>query len=327
MLIICHKLEDVIMDTEKSKVFGGLYGLCIGDALGVPVEFVPREELKAEPINDMIGYRVHNQPPGTWSDDSSLTFCLAESLCYGLNLSDMANRFVKWLDEGYWTPYGKVFDVGRTTRIALSQLKNGVDPIRAGPDDEYSNGNGSLMRILPLAYYLEEKELKQQFEITHQVSCITHGHPRSQIACGIYIQILINLLRGNDPKTAYERMKEIVLKYYSKEPYADELACFDRILNSDISKFPEDSIRSSGYVVDTLEASIWCFLNNNSYKDTVLAAVNLGGDTDTIGAVTGGLAGVFYGYEGIPQKWVSKLAMSGEIAQLGERLYEAIYNR
>ena len=310
---------------KRNKIIGGLLGLCIGDALGLPVEFKPRSALKATPVTDMIGYGTHNQPPGTWSDDSSLTFCLAESLCNGLNLQDIAAKFIKWLYEGYWTPYGKVFDVGNTTRIAIARLKEGVNPLEAGPDDEFSNSNGSLMRILPLAFYLEKSDIEQQFEITHQVSCLTHRHLRSQIACGIYIQVAINLFKGNTPEEAYESMKCTVSDYYSKWPYITELHHFKRIIESDISRLPENAIKSSSYVVDTLEASLWCLLNSNSYADTVLTAVNLGGDTDTLGAVAGGLAGIYYGYDGLPQKWVARIARAKDIIKLGERLYKAIY--
>ncbi|MGB4437301.1 MAG: ADP-ribosylglycohydrolase family protein, partial [Acetomicrobium sp.] len=143
---------------KKDKVIGGLLGLCIGDALGVPVEFQSREKLKRNPVKDMMGYGTHNQPPGTWSDDSSLAFCLAESLCNGFDLQDIADKFVKWMYEGYWTPWGKAFDVGHTTQIAISRLKKGVDPLESGPTDERSNGNGSLMRILPLIFYVEKMD-------------------------------------------------------------------------------------------------------------------------------------------------------------------------
>ena len=310
---------------KKNMVIGGLLGLCIGDALGVPVEFESRSSLKENPVTDMIGYRTHNQPPGTWSDDSSLAFCLAESLCNGLDLQDIAGRFVKWMFEGYWTPHGEVFDVGNTTHVAISRLKNGVHPLNAGPTDEFSNGNGSLMRILPLSFYLEKKDTEQQFEVAHQVSRLTHGHLRAQMACGIYIQMTINLLKGYAPKMAYEKMKSTVSEHYSKQPYASEFRHFRRIIESDIYELPEDAIKSSGYVIDTLEASLWCFLNNNTYEDSVLTAVNLGGDTDTLGAVTGGLAGIYYGYEGLPERWISKIARVEDIKKLGERLYEAIY--
>jgi len=311
--------------SKRDKVIGGLLGLCIGDALGVPVEFESRDSLKVNPVTDMIGYRTYNQPPGTWSDDSSLTLCLADSLCNGLNIQDIVNKFVKWLYEGYWTPHGEVFDVGNTTRTAIVRLKRRVNPLEAGPNDEFSNGNGSLMRILPLAFYLEKRNKEQQFEITHQVSRLTHGHLLSQMACGIYIQVAINLLKGDTPKMAYEKMKNTVSDYYSKQPYVTEFHHFRRIMEYDISELPEDDIKSRGYVIDTLEASLWCFLNNNSYTDTVLTAVNLGSDTDTVGAVTGGLAGIYYGYKGLPEKWISKIARVEDIIKLGEKLYEATY--
>ncbi|MEW6615134.1 MAG: ADP-ribosylglycohydrolase family protein [Thermodesulfobacteriota bacterium] len=310
---------------RKNKVLGGLFGLCIGDALGVPVEFKSRSQLKKNPITDMVGYGSHNQPPGTWSDDSSLAFCLAESLCNGFDIQDIADRFVRWLYEGYWTPYGRAFDIGGTTRIAISRLKKGINLLDAGPNDEFSNGNGSLMRILPLAFQLEKSDSPQQFVITHQVSCLTHGHIRSQMACGMYIHLVINILKGNPPKLAYKNMKDVVLKYYSKPPYSIELTNFARILESDIFELPEKSIKSSGYVVDTLEASLWCFLNNNSYTDTVLTAVNLGGDTDTTGTVAGGLAGIYYGYENIPKNWIDVVVRKNDIMELGERLYGKIY--
>ncbi|MEM2970710.1 MAG: ADP-ribosylglycohydrolase family protein, partial [Candidatus Bathyarchaeia archaeon] len=185
-------------------------------------------------------------------------------------------------------------------------------------------GNGSLMRILPLAFYTEKMSLAEQFELTHQVSSITHRHLRSQMACGLYVQMAINLLRGQSKKNAYEEMKNTVLEYYSRLPYNQELPNFARILESDISKLSEDSIKSGGYVVDTLEASIWAFLNNHSYKETVLAAVNLGGDTDTTGAVAGGLAGLYYGYESIPEKWIDRLARKDDIIKLAEKFFRKL---
>ena len=310
---------------KKDRVIGGLVGVCVGDALGVPVEFVSRDKLRLNPIKDMVGYGTHNQPPGTWSDDSSLTLCLAESLCKGFDIHDIANKFIKWLYEGYWTPYGETFDIGNTTYIAISRLKSGVNPLDAGPKDEFSNGNGSLMRILPLSFYLEKMKKEEQFEITHKVSRITHGHLRSQMACGIYIQIAINLLKEDPPEIAYKKAKEISLDYYSRKPYVYELKHFDRILKSDIRKLSINSIKSTGYVIDTLEASLWSFLNSKTFKDAVLTAVNLGGDTDTIGAVTGGLAGIYYGYNAIPKDWVKKIARIDEIIELSERLFKAIY--
>ena len=141
----------------------------------------------------------------------------------------------------------------------------------------------------------------------------------------MYILLAVNILNGNTPKLAYKNMKDVILEYYSKEPYTTELHNFTRILESDISELSEESVKSSGYVVDTLEASLWCFLNNNSYTDTVLTAVNLGGDTDTTGAVAGGLAGIYYGYENIPGNWISKIARRQDIIELAEKLNKRIY--
>ncbi len=310
---------------KRNKVLGGLSGLCIGDALGVPFESCSRDELKRNPVTTMVGYGVYNQLVGTWSDDSSLTFCLADTLCQGFNLDDIARKFCKWLYEGYWTPYGKAFGVGNTTRQAIFRLRKGVNPEEAGGKSEYDNGNGSLMRILPLAYYLQNAEASKKFEIIHQVSSITHAHPRSQMACGIYIQLAINLLKGDKPKLAYQRMKATIVDFYRKEPYCVEVNNFARILQADISKLTEDEIKSSGYVIDTLEASLWCLLNNNSYAETVLNAVNLGGDTDTTGAVTGGLAGIYYGYENIPKDWVEQIARKKDIMELANKLNKQIY--
>ena len=311
--------------SKEDKVLGGLFGLAVGDALGVPVEFTPRSELKRQPVTDMIGQGTHGQPPGTWSDDSSLAFCLAESLCQGFDLQDIAHKFCRWLDEGYWTPFGQVFDVGGTTAEAISRLKEGVNPVEAGGRDEFSNGNGSLMRILPLAYYVEEMSLEKQFELTHQVSCLTHGHPRSQMACGIYIQFAVNLLHGQEPGEAYKAMAAEVIKYYSRLPYRCELPHFSRILEANIQKLSEESIKSSGYVIDTLEASLWCFLNSKSYEETVLKAVNLGDDADTTGAVAGGIAGLYYGLAAIPERWLNTLARKDDILDLARRFYKCIF--
>lgn len=309
---------------EKDKVFGGLFGVCIGDALGVPVEFIERYELKENPIVDMVGYGQYNQPRGTWSDDSSLTFCLAESLLNGFDIQDIADKFCRWMQEGYWSPHGEVFDIGDATRNAIIRLQQGISPIDAGGKTEYNNGNGSLMRILPLAYFLKKLDIDKQFTTIHQVSCLTHGHFRSQMACGIYIQFAINLLNDNDLNPAYKKTKRVCNQYYSIEPYKSELHHFKRILELDISQLREDSIKSSSYVIDTLEASLWCLLNNKSYSDTVLTAVNLGEDTDTTGAVAGGLAGIYYSYKNIPQKWRDSVARVEDIADLCERFYLSI---
>ena len=305
---------------KKNTVLDGLFGLCVGDALGVPFEFVSRITLEKNPVTDMAGNGSHNQPAGTWSDDSSLCFCLAESLCHGFDLNDISERFCRWLYEGYWSAHGKIFDVGITTEEAINRLSRGIEPLNAGSCDEYNNGNGSLMRILPLAFYVKDFAVSDRFTFAHQVSCITHGHLRSQMSCGMYIEIAFNLLNGCRPKDAYDSMKKSANTFYSIDAFQSELVHFDRILKRDISSFKRDEIKSTGYVVHTLEAAIWSFLNNSSYEDAVLTAVNLGGDTDTIAAVTGGLAGIYYGYDNIPFTWRDQIARRKDIIDLSERL-------
>jgi ADP-ribosylglycohydrolase len=306
-----------------NHVADGLFGLCVGDALGVPVEFQSRKYLHTHPVTDMIGYGTHNQPPGTWSDDSSLAFCLAESLCEGYDLADIANKFCRWTNEGYWTPHGHVFDIGIATRDAIARLDSGVPPAKAGGTGEYSNGNGSLMRILPLAYSVKHiSDPEEKFSTIHDVSCLTHAHPRSQTACSIYIETALNLLEGKSLKRAYKLMKATIKEYYQHKPlYACELPYFSRILDHDIADCTDEEIRSTGYVVHTLEAGLWCLLTSTSYPETVLKAVNLGEDTDTTGAVVGGLAGIAYGIEAIPSSWIEQIAHKDDIRDLANRLH------
>lgn len=307
-----------------NKILSGLMGLCVGDALGVPVEFTSRTERDKTPVTLMQGYGTWEQPPGTWSDDSSLTFCLAESLCNGFSLDSIAQSFWRWYHECYWTARDEVFDVGNTTFLAIVDWKRGTSPIEAGGKSENSNGNGSLMRILPIAYYYEKLNFETLIHRTHQVSCITHAHLRSQMACGIYISIAVKLLEGAAPQQAYEQGLQKILSIYSAPEYASQMSHFQRITSGDIGKLSVEEIRSSGYVIDTLEASIWCLLNSSDYSEAVLKAVNLGGDTDTTAAVTGGLAGIYYGVENISAEWIQQIARKDDIIDLASRLKASI---
>lgn len=306
---------------DQNPILAGILGVCVGDALGVPVEFVSREKLTTRPVIDMTGFGTHHQPPGTWSDDSSLTLCLVESLCHGFDLSDIANNFSKWLNENHWTPRGQVFDIGVSTQIAINKIKEVSHPQLAGGTSDQDNGNGSLMRILPLAFYVRKLDQQTKFNIIAQVSSITHAHQRSIIACSIYIQMIIYLLQGNDKKEAYKKTQRSILDHFHDDT---ELIHFYRLLENDITTYVEKEIKSSGYVVDTLEASIWSFLTTNNFKQALLRAVNLGEDTDTVGAVTGGLAGIHYGLKSIPAEWLNQLARKQDILKLVQ-LFSSVY--
>lgn len=312
----------------KNNVLDGIMGLCVADALGVPVEFNSRERRKADPVSEMRAYGTHNQSPGTWSDDTSMTLCLLDSLASGLNYQDIMTKFKAWLMEGAYTPHGEVFDVGIATRQAIRRYMSGTEPLKCGGVEERDNGNGSLMRILPLLFYIQSlygtefQETDEAFNLIHEVSALTHAHKRSQIACGIYLSVASMLIGNMDLNIAVDLGIYKAIEYYKHKPeFMTELKMFSRLSKKGFRDLSEREIRSSGYVIDTLEAAIWCLLNTKNYKDCVLKAVNLGEDTDTVAAVAGGLAGLYYGYEYIPNEWITQIVRRDYIEGLSNKLY------
>ena len=273
------------IEQRTTIVTAGILGQAVGDALGVPVEFQSRESLDQVPVTGMRSGGSHNQPAGTWSDDSSLAFCLAESICEtGISYRDQANRFSGWLLRSEWTPHGEVFDVGNATREAILRLDAGVDPIEAGPAGEFSCGNGSLMRILPIALYLAYAETQQRIETAMLCSRLTHGHPRCQIACAMFVEIVAAVVRKASLHEALAiAQAKIELLITNRHP--DEALAFSRLLSPGIETLDRAEISGSGYVIHCLEASLWCALNAESFSEGVLRAVNLGDDTDTTGGI------------------------------------------
>ncbi|WP_027395582.1 ADP-ribosylglycohydrolase family protein [Aquimarina latercula] len=314
------------MKSLLEKIKGGIFGLVVGDALGVPYEFLDRDQMDKRPARDMIGYGTHNQPEGTWSDDSSLTFCLMDSLCNGYDLEDIASKFTAWFYENLWTPRGFVFDIGITTKNAIYQYKRGMTPDLCGGLDEYSNGNGSLMRILPLVYFLrDEDDINVRYDIVKRVSSITHGHLRSVFSCFIYIEYALLLLEGKDKFKAYEAIRKPIVEFAKQNDFnPNEIQLFGRILEDDISKQDRFNIKGTGYVLRSLEAAFWCLLTSDSYEECILKAVNLGEDTDTTAAITGGLAGLYFGYDTIPETWKFQLARFEDVENLIERFNESL---
>lgn len=315
-------------------IHSALFGVAVGDALGVPVEFRDREYLKANPVIDMLAYGTHNQPAGTWSDDSSLTFCLAEMLADSYNLKQLSNRFINWYEHAYWTPHGEVFDVGVATSKAIYRLEQGINPIIAGGAEESDNGNGSLMRILPLAFYIRDMSIEERFKYVSDVSSLTHRHIRSVLGCFIYIEFVLQLLKGVGKFEAFLLTKDIVNKFLNDNAICsdNEINKYHRILMNPIGdyevksiyEYTEDEIASSGYVVHSLEAALWCIFKEDSFEKTVLRAVNLGSDTDTTAAIAGGLAGLLYGFDTIPQDWINQLARKEDIFDLSDRLEQKL---
>ena len=296
------------------KVKDGIIGFVVGDALGVPVEFHSRNELYIDPVTDMREYGTYSQPKGTWSDDSSMTIATMTSIINkkGIDYTDIMDEFINWMDNAEHTPHGEVFDIGSTTSRGLNRYKEGYSPLESGGSSTHDNGNGSLMRVLPLAYIPGI-----DYETVENVSALTHAHERSKIACVLYIEIAKSMLsnEGLSMDEHIENSNEKIMDYYKD---CEELDYFYRILNNDFS----EGIRSGGYVIDTMETVIYCLRNTDNYKDAVLKAVNFGADTDTNAAICGGLAGIYYGYDSIPIDWINEIVRLDDILELCEK-YEA----
>jgi ADP-ribosyl-[dinitrogen reductase] hydrolase len=319
------------MDTA-SKFKSSLMAGVIGDALGVPVESSTREELALCAVKNMLGYGRFDQPKGTWSDDSALMLCTMESLCRGYDIEDLGRTFCQWLFDSRWTPSGYVFDVGLTTFMALDSIRNdGVSARESGCSTEDDNGNGSIMRILPAALFFRNEPAVQFLEHIHEISAITHSHPRSCIGCGIYSLVIreISLGKGKNKNELVTAAAETARDYYtSRNNYKDEAAHYERIVSGGQAGLGENDIRSSGYIVDTLEAALWCFLRYETTPEVLLGAVNLGLETDTMGTLAGGIAGLYYGLEGVPGDWIESLSRRQEVEkQIGEFVEAAVKER
>lgn len=312
------------MKVQSDKIHGGIFGLAIGDALGVPVEFEPRETRESDPVRDYREYGTHSQPRGSWSDDTSLTLALLDSLSGGLYYADIARKFLAWAgNSGDYTATGAVFDIGNATSRAINRIRRGDNPVHCGGTDEYSNGNGSLMRILPAAFYVLAMSPEKRKEIVFDISAITHAHLRSKIACLLYTETVRNILLGLEKADAADTALHHVKSLLTELEEA-EMEHFSRC-SSAIADCSREEIRSDGYVVSSLEASLWSFLTTPSYFEAVLTAVNLGHDTDTTAAITGGLAGCYYGYESLPEKWITGLQRSEYIRSLTQAFIQSVF--
>ena len=300
--------------SHSSRILGGLYGSLVGDALGVPVEFQPRSERQRDPVIDLRAYGTHGQPKGTWSDDGALLLCSLESLVeMGFDPQDMGERFVRWSERGLWAAHGTVFDIGIATSAALRRIRQGTPAEKAGGAGQYDNGNGSLMRILPVVLAGLAEPTERLAEQLQRASAITHRHPRSQMACVLFGLVVRRLTQDQSPLDALQSARASFEVLFGNHP---ELSTFRDLLSADLASWPETEIRSSGYVMDTLTASLWCLLTTASFAECVLKAVNLGDDTDTTGCVAGGLAGVYYGVEAIPPAWLASLPRQEDLRSL-----------
>ncbi|MBQ0000624.1 MAG: ADP-ribosylglycohydrolase family protein [Clostridiales bacterium] len=316
---------------EKWK--DGIWGLVTADALGVPVEFRSRMQMEKDSVIDMREYGTHSQPKGTWSDDSSMVFAAMDSIIRkkGIDYKDIMTAFQSWVYDAEYTPHGTVFDIGNATFQAIRRFKSGDTPLSCGGIEERDNGNGSLMRILPVCLYLIDREKKccmsadEEVQTIHNASALTHAHLRSMMGCGLFYFCVKALVEEKENvKERLQRGLDAGFSYYRRDfRNYKELSNYDRLTDLDkFEKTPAGEIRGSGYVVATLEAAIWCLLTTGSYKEATLKAVNLGEDTDTVGAVTGALAGLYYGAEDIPAEWIEVLARKEWIQGLIDQIIE-----
>jgi ADP-ribosylglycohydrolase len=296
----------------SDKAYAGIWGFIVGDAFGVPYEFKSRVTMSLFPATDMSGWGTYDQPPGTWSDDTSMMLCVLENLHANGNTEDLANLFVRWAYEAYHTPHGEVFDIGITTSTALHRYKHGIK--ESGLDDDHSAGNGSLMRCLPYSFF---DRFDSGTFILIKDGMITHKHWSCSTSCHFYTRMIRALAEGESKSDALHTAAEYIHRWGWRlsEKSGDDIehSLFKRLQKEGFAQIPEDEIRSSGYVIDSLEASVWSFMNATDYRSTVLKAVNLGGDTDTIAGLAGGLAAIHYGISDIPAAWLEVIVGRDEL--------------
>jgi ADP-ribosyl-[dinitrogen reductase] hydrolase len=300
------------------RIRGGLYGLLIGDAVGVPYEFYHPSELPPREHLDMTppaGFdRSHRRiAPGTWSDDGALALCLLESLLEagGLHLADLARRFARWEEDGHLAVDQVVFDIGIQTRAAIARNREGVDPATSGPSGLSDNGNGSLMRVLPLALWHQGSD-EELVQLAQAQSLVTHGHPVSQVCCALYVLVARHLLEGAAMADAWTQAeRKIVAMRFPSEPMA-RAAEF-------VMTFASRRPKGSGFVVDSLWSAKYA-TGGESFEEVVKNAIALGHDTDTTACLAGGLAGIHFGFEGIPLRWREALRGRELMAELERQL-------
>jgi ADP-ribosyl-[dinitrogen reductase] hydrolase len=295
-------------DSRINRLHGCLLGLAIGDAVGTSVEFAPRGSFR--PLTDMVGGGPFGLLAGQWTDDTSMALCLAASLIdsAGFDAEDQMRRYLRWRDQGYMSSNGACFDIGGTVSSALARYESTRDPF-AGSDHPRSAGNGCIMRLAPVPmFYAADRD--QAVHYAAESSRTTHGAAECLDACRLMSFMLCELFEG--------ATRDDILNCHDRLPLT-EPAIRSIARGSFVAKGLDD-IRGSGYVVDSLEAALWCFHHTDSFEEAVLAAANLGDDADTTAAVCGQLAGAYYGVNGIPEPWLRKVAERNLIEEMAVAL-------
>jgi ADP-ribosylglycohydrolase len=305
--------------TRHERITGGLIGLLVGDALGVPYEFTPPHNLPPADQIEMTpppGFRrAHvGVPPGTWSDDGAQALVLLDSLLAneGLDLEHFAHGLTRWLHQGFFAVNNSVFDIGAQTSTAINRLMQGMPADRSGPAEESRNGNGSLMRVLPLVLWHRGTD-DELVALAARQSLPTHGHPRSQVACALYCLWARRVLEGH--AAPWDAAAESLRRTGDLFPAAE----IDQVLEPG----NRERAQGSGYVLDCLWSARVAVENTATYEDGVRRAIAFGNDTDTTAAVAGGIAGLMYGREAIPERWQTALRGQSMLTPLLSSLIHA----
>jgi ADP-ribosylglycohydrolase len=297
---------------------GALLGLAVGDALGTTLEFTLPGAF--EPIDDMVGGGPFGLQAGEWTDDTAMALALAESLieCGGFDPTDQLTRYVRWWQEGYLSSTGRCFDIGNATRDALARFERTSEPY-CGSEDPNTAGNGSIMRLAPVPLFFANEPLNA-IERSGESSRTTHAAPAAVDACRYLGGLLAGAVAGVPKEELLQPNWSPIRRYWEEHALMPEVA---KVAAGSFVHREPPAIRGSGYVVRTLEAALWALHRTESFRAGALAAVNLGDDADTTGAVYGQLAGALYGVDAIPREWKAKLALRETIEQLADGLRES----
>ena len=301
----------------RDRFHGCLLGLATGDALGTTLEF--KTPGTFEPIDDMVGGGPFQLQAGEWTDDTSMALCLAESLTTksGFDPEHQMQLFVRWYKEGYLSATGSCFDIGNTVLEALTRFRATGDPF-AGSTDPYSAGNGSLMRLAPVPMFYAS-DLYDAVYHAAESSRTTHGTEEAVDACRLFAYFLVQALSEATKDEILSLNTALAQDLWEEKPLCESI---DAIAQGSYARKEPPEIRGTGYVVEALEAAMWAFDRSSSFQEGALLAVNLGDDADTTGAIYGQIAGAYYGAEGIPMKWLNRLAMRAEITQYADTLFD-----
>ncbi|WP_448541845.1 ADP-ribosylglycohydrolase family protein [Roseiflexus sp.] len=300
---------------QQDRFRGCLLGLAVGDAIGTTVEFRPRGSFA--PLTDMVGGGPFHLQAGQWTDDTSMALCLATSLveCNGFDAHDQMMRYCAWAETGYLSSTGTCFDIGSTTSSALRRFRQTGDPF-AGADDPHLASNGCIMRLAPIPmFFFPDLDAAERYAA--ESSRTTHGAAECLDACRLLARIICRALSD-------QSKVEVALGDRQTFVGSEKIVAIAR--GAYLEKSEKD-IRGSGYVVDSLEAAMWCFFSSRTFAEAVLMAANLGDDADTTAAVCGQVAGAYYGARDIPAAWIERLALRSEITDLADRLYSASKTR